>query len=114
MQKVANRRFAHAVAALAAVVFSLAAGADDLTPVSRVDPEFPREAAVSGGESGLVKARMTIDASGEVTRVEIIDARPRRVFDRAVVKTLSQWRFSPGSNGRSKEIEIAFKRGLQG
>ena len=45
-----------------------------------------------------------------MTRVEIIDANPRRVFDRAVVRTLSQWRFTPGGNGRSKEIEISFKR----
>ncbi|MEP7070663.1 MAG: TonB family protein [Usitatibacter sp.] len=58
----------------------------------------------------MVKARMTIDASGEVTRVDIVDANPRRIFDRAVVKTLSQWRFTPGSSGRSKEIEIDFKR----
>jgi len=34
----------------------------------------------------------------------------RRRFDRAVVKTLSQWKFSAGGNGREKEIEIAFKR----
>ena len=75
-----------------------------------MEPEFPREAVVAGAASGMVKARMTIDATGEVTRVEIVDAQPRRVFDRAVVKTLSQWKFSPGGNGRSKEIEIAFKR----
>ena len=108
----ATRRIACAGAALAAALFSLAAFADsaDLTPVSRVEPEFPREAIVAGADSGMVKARMTIDAGGEVTRVEIIDAIPRRVFDRAVVKTLSQWKFTPGGSGRAKEIEIAFKR----
>ncbi len=108
----AAKRFAHASAALAAALFALAASADsgDLTPLNRVEPEFPREAVVAGASTGMVKARMTIDASGEVTRVEIVDAQPRRVFDRAVVKTLSQWKFSPGGSGRSKEIEIAFKR----
>ena len=45
-----------------------------------------------------------------MTRVEIIDANPRRVFDRVVVKTLSQWRFNAAGGERSKEIEIAFKR----
>src|SRR5260221_12405329 len=107
----AAKRSIYASAALAAALFSLAAAADsgDLTPVNRVEPEFPREALVAGADSGMVKARMTIDATGEVTRVEIIDAHPRRVFDRAVVKTLSQWKFTPGGNGRSKEIEIAFK-----
>ncbi len=53
---------------------------------------------------------MTIDASGEVTRVEIIEANPRRLFDRAVVKTLSQWKFAPGTDGRSMEIDVNFRR----
>ena len=75
-----------------------------------MDPEFPREAISAGADAGKVKARMTIDASGEVTRVEIIDAQPRRLFDRAVVKTLSQWRFTPGSDGRSMEIDVNFRR----
>ena len=45
---------------------------------------------------------MTVDGyGGSVTRVEVLDAKPRRVFDRAVVKTLSQWRFTPGAAGRS-------------
>ena len=105
----ATRRFASILATLAAGL-SLGAFADDLAPVNRVEPEFPREAVAAGASAGLVHARMTIDATGEVTRVEIVAANPRRVFDRAVVKTLSQWKFTPGSNGRSKEIEIAFKR----
>ena len=109
---IAAKRGAVAGAVLAATLYSLGASADsaDLKPLNRFDPEFPREAVVAGAESGIVKARMTIDASGEVTRVEIVDARPRRLFDRAVVKTLSQWKFSPGGDGREKEIEIAFKR----
>ncbi len=108
----AARSFARVGATLTMVLICLAARADsgDLAPVNRVDPEFPREALAAGADSGLVKARMTIDASGEVTSVEIIDANPRRIFDRAVVKTLSQWRFSLGANARSKEIEIAFRR----
>ncbi len=99
-----------AAAAIVAMAMSFAARAGDLTPVSRVDPEFPREAVSAGADSGKVKARMTIDASGEVTRVEIIEANPRRLFDRAVVKTLSQWKFAPGPDGRSMEIDVNFRR----
>jgi len=104
-----NRRIL-AAAAVLAMTLSLAARAGDLTPVSRVDPEFPREAISAGADVGKVKAKMTIDASGEVTRVEIIEANPRRLFDRAVVKTLSQWKFTPGSDGRSMEIDVNFRR----
>ncbi|HEX4333040.1 MAG TPA: energy transducer TonB [Usitatibacter sp.] len=97
-----------AIAALLAAAFC--ARASDLVPVSRIEPEFPREAISAGADSGKVRAKMTIDAAGEVSRVEIIEANPRRVFDRAVVKTLSQWKFSPGSADRSMEIDVNFHR----
>jgi periplasmic protein TonB len=109
-----RRRFARPAAAAALSVslsLSLSALADggDLAVVTRVDFEFPREAVVAGVNNGKVKARVTVDATGEVARVEILDASPRRVFDRQVVKTLSQWKFVPGANGRSKEIDVDFK-----
>jgi protein TonB len=78
--------------------------------VSRVDPEFPREAVQGGVDQGSVKARMTLDAPGNVVRVEILDATPRRVFDRAVIRALSQWRYSEGAAGRTVDMEVAFKR----
>jgi periplasmic protein TonB len=107
-----NRRLAPAVVALCAwaIPFIATAGPADATLVSKVEPEFPREAVQAGADKGMVKARMTVDGTGEVTRVEVLEANPRRVFDRAVVKTLSQWKFNPGSNGRSVEIDIEFKR----
>ena len=86
------------------------AGPADATLMSKVEPEFPREAIQAGADKGVVKARMTLDGTGEVTRVEVLEANPRRVFDRAVVKTLSQWRFNPGNAGRAVEIEVEFKR----
>ena len=99
-------------AALAVCVGALSsqAFAADATLVSKVDPEFPREAVQAGADKGTVKARMTVDGSGEVIRVEILEAQPRRVFDRAVIKTLSQWRFNTGAAGRTVEIDINFTR----
>ena len=79
-------------------------------PVSRVDPEFPREAIQAGVDKGTVKARMTLDASGKVTHVEIVEAVPRRLFDRSVVKALSDWKFNEGAAGRTVETDIEFKR----
>lgn len=105
-----TRRCAPIALALAAWAAPVALAAGEATVVSKVEPEFPREAIQAGEDEGIVKARMTVDGSGEVTRVEILDARPRRIFDRAVVRTLSQWKFNRGDDGRSVEIEIAFKR----
>jgi len=77
--------------------------------VSKVDPDFPREAVTAGAEKGSVKARMTLDGNGNVTRVEVVEAIPRRLFDRAVVRALSQWHFNEGPSGRTVETEVEFK-----
>ena len=74
-----------------------------------VGGSIPRQ-FIPSVEKGIVKARMTVDGTGEVTRVEVLDAQPRRVFDRAVVKTLSQWRFNTGATGRVVEIDVNFSR----
>jgi protein TonB len=81
-----------------------------LVPVSRESPTFPREALAAGVDRGLVRARLSIDASGRVTGVEIVDSQPRRVFDRAVSRTLSRWTYEPGVPGRTTDVEIAFDR----
>jgi protein TonB len=78
--------------------------------ITRVDPEFPREAVQAGVEKGSVRARMTLDEQGAVNRVEVVDATPRRVFDRAVIRALSQWKFNEGTAGRTVEMEVEFKR----
>ena len=86
------------------------AAAAELRPVHRVDPEFPSEAVKAGATKGKVTARMTLDATGKVTAIEIVDAVPRRLFDRAVTRALSDWRYAEGQPGRVVEVEIAFKQ----
>lgn len=95
--------------ALAAALPRLAA-ANEATLVTRIEPEYPREALQAGADKGVVRARLTLDGAGEVIRVEILESNPRRIFDRAVVKTLSQWRYSAGKDGRNVEIDIEFRR----
>ncbi len=82
-----------------------------LEPISRESPEFPREALAAGVDTGVVRARLSIDASGRVTGVEIVESRPRRIFDRAVSRALSRWTYAPGEAGRTTDVEIAFNRG---
>lgn len=88
----------------------LPAVASDVVVVSKSELEFPREAVQAGADEGRVKAKLTIDARGEVTRVEILEAQPRRVFDRAVMRSLSQWRFNGGADGRHFVVDVDFKR----
>ncbi len=113
-------RAAEPVAAPAPVVVASAAPTSRPTPsqeaspvisvVAREQPEFPRDAARQGVESGAVRARLTINASGDVTSVAIVQARPLRVFDRAVTNALSRWKFNPGADGRTYETEVSFSR----
>src|SRR3954447_3585798 len=97
---------------IAAAVFAAGIGSAqaDLQVVSKTQPEFPKEAVQAGVEKGHVKARMTLDATGEVSRVEIVEANPRRLFDRTVMRTLAMWRYNPGEANRSVEVEVEFQR----
>jgi protein TonB len=78
--------------------------------LARVEPEFPREALRTGTEQGSVRARLTLDAAGGVKNVEVVESYPRRVFDRAVINALSQWKFNAGAADRTYEAEIQFRR----
>lgn len=80
-----------------------------LIVISREQPAFPRDALRAGTESGTVRARMTINAAGEVTNVAILQAQPVRVFDRSVQQALGRWKFNTGTDGRTFDTEVAFK-----
>ena len=93
-----------------ALLLSLATPAQELPIklVHRVDPKWPRE-ALQENISGVVTARLTIDAQGKVTNVVVVRAKPRRIFDRSVIEALSQWRYNEGAAGRTIESEIEFQ-----
>lgn len=67
------------------------------------------EALRSGVKEGQVRARLTIETDGRVSRVEILRSTPRGVFDRSVVRALQQWRYEPIRESQTAEIELAFK-----
>jgi periplasmic protein TonB len=75
--------------------------------ISRVEPAFPRTAEV---DRGTVRARLTVNATGAVTNVEIVEANPPRVFDRNVRAALAQWRYEGTGETQSKLVEVQFTR----
>ena len=85
----------------------------DVAPVvaviAREQPEFPREAMRAGIDTGNVRARLSINAAGDVTDVTILQAQPPRVFDRSVKQALVRWKFNAGTDGRSYETDVGFK-----
>ena len=77
--------------------------------VKKVPPEFPSEATRKSISSGTVTAKVMIDADGKVSAVEIIEANPKRVFDRAVQDALMDWRYEASGEKQSTEIKLVFK-----
>ena len=72
----------------------------------RVEPVFPRQAQ-RDGISGTVVARVHVAPNGSVTQVQIMSST-NRIFDREVIRALSQWRFNPEPVGFIGEYEIVF------
>ena len=60
----------------------------------RVEPAYPRKAARNGDE-GWVKLEFTITEQGTVIDPIVLDARPRRTFNRSAIAAIRQWRFKP-------------------
>ena len=72
----------------------------------RVEPQFPRQ-ALRDGLTGRVVAHVYVAPQGNVTDVKIISST-NRIFDREVVRALSQWKFNPEPVGFIGEYEIVF------
>jgi protein TonB len=91
--------FLIAAAATLAMAFAAHANAE-LKPLKRVDPVYPPEAA-RAGTTGFVEVEFTVDASGKVASVSVVNAKPARTFEGAAVKAVKQWTFAPEA-GRGK------------
>ena len=55
---------------------------------------YPRE-ALRTRTRGWVELEFTITATGNVGDIQVIDAEPTGVFERAAVDALAAWRFRP-------------------
>jgi TonB family protein len=76
---------------------------------NRVLPELPRRAKRMGIDHGEVLARLHINATGTVDKVELVRADPPQVYDDQVQRTLAQWTFEPPGQAVVKNIELSFK-----
>ncbi len=59
-----------------------------------VPPVYPR-AAIRREQEGWVDVEFTVLADGSTADPEVIEAQPERVFERASLRAVEQWRFRP-------------------
>ncbi len=66
----------------------------DATPIVRIEPKYPVQAARDGKE-GWVRLSFTINEVGGVEDVTVLEADPKRVFDREAKRALGKWKYKP-------------------
>ncbi|MEJ6005590.1 energy transducer TonB [Paucibacter sp. AS339] len=76
--------------------------------LKKVPPEFPAAAVKKGVKTGSVKAQISIAPDGKVTEVTILESTPPKVFDKAVIEALMEWRFEGNGEKQSHELKLVF------
>ena len=71
-------------------------------------------AAMRARQQGWVVVSFTVDADGGTSDVKVVDAQPRRVFDRAAMDAVERYRFTPAMKdgvavSSTKQQRIEFK-----
>ena len=66
----------------------------DATPIVRIEPKYPMSAARDGKE-GYVILSFTINEVGGVEDVKVLEAEPKRVFDKEARRALKKWKYKP-------------------
>jgi len=77
-------------------------------PITTTSPKYPWGARRDGVE-GFVELAFSIDSTGEVMDVEVLDSMPSGTFERAATKALKKWKFErPDGNQDSMRMVQTF------
>jgi protein TonB len=98
--------------------FSMASADGDAVPMVRVPPQYP-EKAMQRGIEGRVLVQFTISKIGTVKDAIVIASEPSSIFNKAALKSVSQWKYNPRiENGQAVEqkgirTSVVFKLGSE-
>jgi TonB family protein len=70
-------------------------------------PAFPPMASLPGA-SGTGRFRLSFDAQGNVTNIQLVQSTGNRAFDESAIRTLRQWKCSPGQ-GWAVTVPVTFR-----
>jgi protein TonB len=80
----------------------------DPSPVKREPPSYPKSAEARGIE-GWVSLKFNVDAGGNVSSPQVVEASPPGVFDAAAIDALSKWKYQAGAATNDMQIKLSFK-----
>ena len=70
----------------------------DATPVTRIEPKYPLEAAQNNQE-GSVILQFDITKDGSTDNIQVTESFPKQVFDKTSITALKQWTYKPRIHG---------------
>ncbi|ATD04145.1 protein TonB [Pseudoalteromonas tetraodonis GFC] len=73
---------------------TLARPTGDASPIVRINPKYPTSAARDGIE-GWVQLSFNISPTGEVIDATVVNAEPKRIFDREALRAIKRWKYRP-------------------
>lgn len=79
--------------------------AGQLVPVVRIQPPYPRRAAL-GGIEGWVRVSFVVTETGAVVDPRIEESMPARVFDQTVLSTILKWKFRPQTTADGTPVRV--------
>ena len=75
----------------------------EATPMLRIPPIYPRRAKMLKKE-GFVKLKLFISPEGTVKKAQILESKPKKLFDKAALQSVYGWKFKPKYiNGKAME-----------
>lgn len=66
----------------------------DAQPIVRLEPKYPTKARRDGIE-GYVVLKFVVLEDGSVSDIEVIEAKPKRIFNREAIRALKKWKYKP-------------------
>jgi protein TonB len=94
-------------AATAALPETAPAPVQTVTPklIKMVQPEYPQEAVMRGIE-GWVDVSLEVNAAGDVVAPRIADSSRGRLFNRAALNAVQQWKYEPRPGSESERLQV--------
>lgn len=77
-------------------------------PLYRVEPRYPRK-ALRANKQGYVVLSFDINKVGQVVNIQIIEAKPQRLFEREAKRALKKWKYKPMLVGGKAVSQIGQK-----